>query len=121
MKDLVCVYPIPLPDTFIPGGTVLRTESSRDVEKEWGGRSPYGIILNFGPGYRDGEGVFHPTHGLEVGDVVIYDKGVPNRLRFEGFIDHLKHLVVVCGFRDVGAVIEDFNWDWKGLVYEIPK
>jgi co-chaperonin GroES (HSP10) len=104
VRDVVFLWPIPLPKTFVEGGLIVRTDKSMDVKDEMYGRSEYGIILSVGPGYYDNK-KFHRTCELKVGSKVIYDSKVPWCMDVLGF-DNKMHTVIYCGIRDIQAVIE---------------
>jgi len=107
IRDIVCIWPIPLPKTYVDGGDILRPENYIDAGDELIGRGDYGLVLSFGPGYYDNkEKKFIPTSDLRVGMKVVYDKTVPWRTYVSGYNGH-KELVVLCGFKDVGGYVED--------------
>jgi hypothetical protein len=105
IRDVVLIWPMPLPPTFVEGGAIVRPESSINADDELYGRSDYGLVLSVGPGYYDNK-KFHPTHTLEVGMKVVYDKLVPWKVYVEG-CDGKEELVVICGFKDVRGVVEE--------------
>lgn len=104
IRDIVFIWPIPLPEYYIEGGLIARPETARNVEDELYGRSDYGLVLSVGPGYWDDK-KFHSTCDLKVGMKVNYDKFVPWADFAPGY-NGKEHFVVVCGFGDVKGIIE---------------
>lgn len=104
--DYVFIWPIPMPETFVDGGEIVRPDNTDNPEDEVYGRSGEGVVLSFGPGYYDKRNKFHPSTGLKVGMKVYYDKGVPPRVHVRG-VDGKNYVVVICGYRDVkGEIVE---------------
>lgn len=104
-NDFVFIWPIPLPSTYIENGLIERPQSHIDATDEVSGRSDYGVILSVGPGYCDNK-KFYPNSFLEQGMKVIYDKTVPWR-EFVETDNGTKELVVICGYKDVRAIVEE--------------
>jgi hypothetical protein len=103
IRDLVFIWPIPLPKFYIEGGVIARPETARNVEDEMYGRSDYGLVLSVGPGYW-GDKKFHPTSDLSVGTKVAYDHFVP----WGDFAPNVKgkeSFIVICGFGDVKGIV----------------
>lgn len=103
--DYVLLWPIPLPEKYMEGGEIVRPQNAIDVKDEIYGRSDYGIVLSFGPGYYTEKGKFKSTgNQLYVGAKVLYDKNVPWRTYAPGY-DGKKELVIVCGYRDIKCLV----------------
>ena len=66
----------------------------------------YGVVLTAGPGHRDTKkGIFYPSQ-LSVGDVIVYDKGVPWSMEVVG-TDGKTYNVKYMGEQDVKGIVKD--------------
>lgn len=106
-RAVAFLWPIPLPNTFIPGGVIMRTEAAIDVEDELCGRTDYALVLGVGPGWWDNK-KFNPTDPdlCWPGTMVQYDKSVPWRIRLPGVASKSEVMVVMCGAGDIKGIIE---------------
>lgn len=104
-RDLVFLWRYPAPDRigliYLPigedyrgGGPIKRFSPA------------LAIVLAMGSGYTDRKKGFVPTHTIEVGDVVLYNKNVPWTLKLKNS-DQDPYTVTICGFEDIHAVVEE--------------
>ncbi len=104
IRDIVFLWPISLPDTYVLDGVIARPDSAKDRRDELHGRTDYAVVLSCGPGYSDNKG-FHPNEILEPGTLVLCDKLVP--WMFDATTPYGKEeLIVFCGFGDIKGAVE---------------
>lgn len=66
-------------------------------------RQPTAVVMAFGPGAYTPEGSFVPSEGIEVGDLVLYNKDVPwNQMMFDSV--GVEHNVILCSYVDIIGV-----------------
>lgn len=103
IRDVVFIWPIPLPEKYIDGGNIVRPEVANNPVDEMFGRSDHGLVLSCGPGYYDNKR-FRPTSNLCAGTKVLYDKLVPWGDHVKGY-DGRERFVVMCGYKDLQGVV----------------
>lgn len=106
IRDIVFIWPIPLPETYGMEHLLVRPIQFRDVRNELFGRSPFGIVLSVGPGYFDDtDQKFYSTGNLKSGDKVLYDSKVPWNTTVRDS-QGKEHFIVFCGYGDVWCLVE---------------
>ena len=95
IRDVTFIWPFPKEDKV--GSIFIPNVAKDNKEQEWG------VVLSVGKGYWKKTGRFIPTE-IEVGDEVVYDKGVPWALYVDGDNDR-KHQVKYMGYQDVKGIV----------------
>lgn len=78
-----------------------RQGNARDLLRE-----PTAVIMAFGPGAYTPEGKFIPSSGIEVGDLILYNKSVPWS-QFMTDPTGKEHKIVLCSYADLIGVVKE--------------
>jgi len=109
VRDIVFIYPLYVRRSR--SLIIIPDSVQSNIERDCG------MVLTVGPGYlRNGKIFIKPE--IEVGDIVVYDKGIPWRYDVEG-TDNKSYRIPYMGYQDIKGVSRGENMEIEPLADRI--